>query len=104
MMVCVTLPARANAIVEAAPRFMVFFRIEVVSLCDVKLSAVASLLDKRSVSGSQPRGDKSLRHKSLLPIPKVTGIPRNRQPPESGACLGTLTVAAQSIPCKTRDR
>ena len=62
MIVGVPLPARLDALVKLLPSFMVFFRIELVSLLNVKLTAVAGFLYKRGVPSSEPDSRGRPRH------------------------------------------
>ena len=51
-----------DALVETAPGIVIFGGVEVVSLGDVELAAVAGLFDEGRVSGGKPGGDESLGH------------------------------------------
>jgi len=49
----IAFPARAEALIEELPSLMIFFRIQVVSLCNVKLSAISSLFHEGGMAGGE---------------------------------------------------
>src|SRR5262249_2241369 len=77
MGISIAFPSRPDAAVKLPPNLMVFFRIQRVILCNVKVSAIAGLFYKRGVAGGEPGCSQCLGHASLLPAFTLAG---NREP------------------------